>query len=392
MNTLGLAYRYLKFYWLKNAIIILALALVFYLPFGLNFLIKQAENELMKRANSTDLILGKEANYMDLTLTTLYFTNNQEQEYLKIGNRLAIDSLLLGNTIPILCGLQARKIAVVGTDIDYFEYRNLSVNRGRLFQKLGECVLGAKTAESLSLNVNDSIITSSENFLDMAGTYPLKMTISGILSACHCPDDNVIFTDIKSSWIAMGIGHGHDDLSSTDDASMTFSKSNSLVKYTAKIRMYQEITGGNIESFHFHGDEFNFPVTSFLFIPNDEKSLTIFRGKLESRELGLFGFVPKKVISSMLQDIFKFESIFYAIFILTLVSTLLIFSLIVFLNIRLRENLIETMYIMGASRIMVVNILILEVLLLLIISAALVLILYMATPLFTNQFVQLILT
>ena len=61
----------------------------------------------------------------------------------------------------------------------------------------------------LGLGPGDSLVSSPENFFDLAGVYPLKMEIVGVLETSDSPDDLAVFTDLKTNWIIMGLGHGH---------------------------------------------------------------------------------------------------------------------------------------------------------------------------------------
>ena len=58
---------------------------------------------------------------------------------------------------------------------------------------VGECVIGKRVAEKLDIGVGDSLISSPENFFDLAGVYPLKMTVVGVLNISDTPDDRAVF-------------------------------------------------------------------------------------------------------------------------------------------------------------------------------------------------------
>ncbi len=389
--SLELAYKYVRFHSVRNVLIMLALSVVFYLPVGLDLLINNTEKELMSRAEQTDLVIGMESNPTDLTLSTLYFTGQEGIQTFGIGEKKTIDSLGFGISIPVLTNLLASGIPLVGTDLDYFKYRSLKVVEGRFFQKIGQCVIGYEAAELLYKKVGSSVITSSDNFLNLSGVYPLELQIVGILEECNCPDDDVIFTDLKSNWIAMGIGHGHEE-DAKDESGLTFSKTDSMVRYTEKVKMYQEINEKNIETFHFHGDQSHNPISAIIFWPDDEKSLAIFRGKIESGEVALKGFVPKEVISQVMNGIFRFESIFNSISLVSLISTLVIFAMIVFLSIRIRKEQIETMLIMGSSSAKVRLILCYEIALIFVGSILFASIYYIVTYSFTDEFIKYIIS
>ena len=46
---------------------------------------------------------------------------------------------------------------------------------------------------------------------------------------------------------------------------------------TGKLATYQEITESNRDSFHFHGDQTDYPLTAVLFAPDSDKSSTLAR-------------------------------------------------------------------------------------------------------------------
>ena len=91
----------------------------------------------------------------------------------------------------------------------YKALRGLSVAEGRLPAMLGECVLGARAAERLAVSTGDHVVSSPESVFDLAGVYPLKLEVVGVLAPSHGPDDQAVFVDLKTAWVAEGKGHGH---------------------------------------------------------------------------------------------------------------------------------------------------------------------------------------
>ena len=57
---------------------------------------------------------------------------------------------------------------------------------------LGECVLGATVAAELGLAPGDSVVLSSESVFDLAGVYPLKLRVVGVLERSFDADDSAI--------------------------------------------------------------------------------------------------------------------------------------------------------------------------------------------------------
>jgi len=85
---------------------------------------------------------------------------------------------------------------------------------------------------------------------DLAGVYPLKMHVAGILEPTHSADDLAVFVDLKTAWIIQGLVHGHADLTEVIDPTLVMDRSGGKMTATAKLAQYTEITPDNIDSFH----------------------------------------------------------------------------------------------------------------------------------------------
>lgn len=386
-QSLYLAFRYLSFYRFRSIVLVAAIGLIIFLPLGLEKLISDSEQEMMARAESFPLIVGAKGSSTDLVINAIYF-EQQALEPLNVEVGKQLDQTDLGYAIPILAMFKARNYPIIGTGLDYFAFRNLELAEGRNLQFVGDCVIGSTVADELDLHPGDSIISSPENYFDMAGVYPLKMRIVGVLQASGSADDKAIFTDLKTNWIIMGLGHGHQDVADLTDPSLILERDSSNVKTTAKLFMYNEIDGENMDSFHFHGNTDGYPVSAFIFIPDDDKSSTIIRGRFEAGELPNQIIVPTQVVDHLLQSIFRIKYIFNTVFVLVGAATLLILILIVTLSLRLRKDEIHTMFTMGSSRYKTAEIIGLELLILIIMSAFVAAALYAFTGLFVEEFIR----
>ena len=385
-QSLYLAYRYLVFHKVRTLVLIASIGLVVFLPNGLQRLIEESEAQMMARANSTPLIVGAKGSSTDLVINTLYFQQEKIEE-IGIGVAESLTATDLGYSIPIFCAFRARGFPIVGTNLDYLDFRNLTIKDGRNLTYVGECVVGARVAEELDLTPGDSLISSPEDFFDLAGVYPLKMTVVGILWPTDTPDDKAVFVDLKTTWVILGLGHGHEDLASTTDQSVILQESDSVVTANAKLFMYNQITGENLDSFHFHGDIRSYPISSILFVPHDKKSEAILRGRFEAKELPHQAVVPTKVVENLLQSIFRIKQIFDTVFILVGIATVLILGLIVTLSLRLRQGEIFTMFTIGSSRAKMVEILGFELVIIVVCSIAVASLLYYLTGFFVEEFI-----
>jgi putative ABC transport system permease protein len=333
------------------------------------------------------LIIGSKGSSTDLVINTLYF-QQEKTEPISMEVMDKINETGFGYAIPVLSMFTTRNFPIVGTDPDYFNFRKLNLEQGRWMGFVGECVIGHAVAEKLNIGVGDSLVSSPENFFDLAGVYPLKMNIVGVLNQSDTPDDRAVFVDIKTNWVILGLGHGHEDLVNNYDPTIVLERDSNVVKAGAKLYMYNTISGDNMDSFHFHGDMSSYPLSSLIFIPKDHKAETIFRGRFESGEFTQQVIVPEHVVNNLLQSIFRIKQIFNTVFILVGVATTLILTLIVTLSIRLRKSEIYTMFTIGSSKGKVMEIIAFELIILISSSAVFAGMLYLLTGLFVEEFIN----
>lgn len=386
-QSLYLAFRYIGFHSVRTTVLIFSLGIIIYLPIGLKKLIGESEMKMMARAKTTPLLIGAKGSSTDLVINSLYF-KQEKIDPISMELLTQVNKLEFGYGIPILSMFSARNFPIVGTDPDYFSFRKLSLDDGRWMSYVGECVIGVGVAENLGLGVGDSLISSPENFFDLAGVYPLKMNIVGVLNKTDTPDDRAVFVDIKTNWVILGLGHGHEDLKQVYDPTIVLERDSNVVKAGAKLFLYNTINGENMDSFHFHGDINSYPLSSIIFVPKDHKSETILRGRFESGELIQQIIVPEMVVTTLLQSIFRIKQIFNTVFILVGVATILILSLIVTLSLRLRKDELHTMFTIGSSRRKVAEIVTFELLILLISSAIFAWATYLVTGMFVEEFIN----
>jgi putative ABC transport system permease protein len=231
---------------------------------------------------------------------------------------------------------------VVGTSLDYFAFRGLEIGDGRALATLGECVLGSEVAASLGLSPGDSLLTSPSTLFDLAGVYPLRLRVVGILRPAYGPDDRAVFVDVKTAWVAEGLGHGHQDLA-TASGDVVLQRKDGTATANAKLVQYNEITAENSDSFHFHGDPASHPLSAVIVVPNDEKTGVLLRGRL-------IDDTARQVIEGLNAQIFRFERVLQIIVWTVGLATALMFILVMVLSWRLRADELRTMTRLGCSR------------------------------------------
>jgi putative ABC transport system permease protein len=373
IDSFYVAWRYLTFNWARSLTLIACVTLIAVLPLALELLLDESECQLLARAETTPLVVGAKGSSLDLVLNSLYFGDTvPELISMAAADRVVDTDLAL--PIPLYVRFKAQGLPIVGTNLDYFDFRSLAVAKGRNLALLGECVLGARAAEELGLGPGDALLSSPETLFDLAGVYPLKMRVAGVLAPTHSADDLAVFVDLKTVWVIQGLVHGHQDLRAVTDPTLVMDRSEGKVTATAKLAQYTEITPENIDSFHFHGDPADYPITAVIALPYDDKSGALLRGRYvamgdahETQQV----LVPGDVIEGLLANIFRIKSVLDAVILVVGMATVLALILVFALSLRLRQGEIQTIFKLGCSRATIVRLLGAEIAIILAVAALL---------------------
>lgn len=389
MDSFYLAWKYISFNKVKTIVLVACVTLISFLPIALQLLLGESERQLMSRAVSTPLVVGTKGSSLDLVMNTIYF-GDEVPELITMEASERVDIMDLALSLPLYVRFNARGNPVVGTTLDYFEFRSLKIVKGRQMAVLGDCVLGAKVAESLGLEPGDSLVSSPESLFDLAGIYPLKMNVTGVLEKSHTADDLAVFVDLKTAWVIQGLGHGHQDVTRLTDPTLIYKRTQSNVAATTKLYHYTEITADNIESFHFHGDLTGYPITAVIAVPYNEKSGTILRGRYLSKDETYQIAKPGEVIDGLLQNIFRIKNVLDAVIAVVALATILALMLVFVLSLRLRQREINTIFKLGCSRMTIARLLAAEIFIILFISGVLCAAMIGGINYFSNDLVRML--
>lgn len=363
-DVLYLATRYLLHNRGTTLVLVGSVALILFLPAALYVVVGGAADVLEERAGRTPLVFGARGSAVDLTLATLYFTPPavspvpySEVEELAEGE--------LGEVLPLHLRFSAEGSRVVGTFPEYFGFRGLELAEGRRFAVLGEAVLGAEVAEALDVGVGGSIVSTPAGAFDVAGSFPLRMSVVGVLAPTATPDDEVVFVDLRTTWVLEGIGHGHDDVADREatptgtragtaaeqdpDAAAAQESGGSLVA-DPSLLPYTEITSENIDSFHFHGDRSSFPVDAAIVVPRDARAGTLLRGRFEGGERPTQLVVPLTVVDELVDTMFSVRDAVLVLSAGLVLATIATAALVFALSLRLRAAELESMRRIGVGR------------------------------------------
>jgi len=356
IDSIYVAWQYVRYNRAKTVTLVACVTLIAFLPMALELLLGESERQLLSRAESTPLVVGAKGSALDLVMNSLYF-GDEVPELISVEAADEIADSDLALPIPLYVRFKARGFPIVGTTFDYFDFRGLEIARGRHLAILGDCVLGAAVASQLGLGPGDSIVSSPETLFDLAGVYPLKMKVAGVLARSHTTDDLALFVDLKTAWVIQGLGHGHQDVTKTQDRTVILKSTGSNVTANAKLYHFTEITEKNIDSFHFHGDRSIYPATAVVAVPFDGKSGTILRGRYLEKDAKHQIVRPEEIVDGLLENIFRIRNVLDGVILLVGSATVLAIILVFALSLRLRQREISTIFRLGCRKATIVRLL-----------------------------------
>jgi putative ABC transport system permease protein len=322
LHILTLAVAHARHHAARSLTLAIAIALAVAIPWTLATTVEKAQARMTGRADATPLLLGPRTGALDLMVSALYFTDPPAAS-LTMGAVDAIADSGLAETVPLLLGMRAGDVPVVGVSVDYFEWRALTVAEGTSLRLLGDAVLGAAVARRLGLKPGNGLTTAPRNLFDLAGDYPLRLTIVGVLAPVGGPDDEAVFVDMKTAWLARGIGHGHDP--ADQDAGME------------RVAAYRQVTADNLESFHFHGDPASFPVTAALIRPRDDRAGALLLGRFVD-PAGRDDLInPGEAMRRLFAAVLEVRKVFEAALALSAASAVLALAVAFYLSAALRS-------------------------------------------------------
>ncbi len=349
MTVLLLALRFLNAHRVRTVLLALCFAVVFFVPLGSRAVLSKFGERWMARAEGTPLVLGARGSAFDLALLATWF-QGQGPGTLAVADWERARERGLGRTLPLNLETSAQGWPLVATSLEYLEWRALEIEEGRKFVQVGECVLGAEVAREQRLSAGDRLPTDVDASLSLAAPYPLDLDVVGVLRATGTPDDRAVFTDLKTAWIAQGIGHGHEDVLETTQENVLLERTAGAVVANANLRQHTRLTRENLASFHFHGDPATYPLSAVILVPEDARGEALWLGMTVSPNSSLQTVRPREVMERVLGSILRVQVLLDFAFLLLMGVAGGLLSLVIFLTLKVRKEEMATFAQLGAPR------------------------------------------
>jgi putative ABC transport system permease protein len=352
----------------RSSVLVLGLTVALFLPLVTWLAGGAMEARLMSRARSSPVLLGHKGNEFDLVMNSLYF-RGQVRDTIPMRARDEVAAAGYGTAVPLYVAYSAGGAPLVGTSLAYFDQRGLELVQGRMPAILGEAVAGANVASAFDLHPGDKLRSDLTNLYNLAGSYPLVLRITGVLAPTDTPDDDALFTDVKTTWVLDGSIHGHAEVTRNDALNPEAEEGENL-EATAAVFIVSEIDERNLGSFHLHGDQGDGALSSVLVFPRDARAHDQLLGDyaLEERYQAV---IPEQVVGTILGIVLRVREGLELYFGLVAGSTAAFFGLVIVLSLRLRRAELMLMRRLGCSRATIAANVSAEILLLILASVSL---------------------
>ncbi len=378
-GALLLAWCSMRASWGRNALLVFALGTAAGLPLAAGHALQQVQAALLARAESTPLVAGPPGSPLDLVLQATEFTGGHLHAQIPLSTVTAPTAGAL--VMELVLGAHVRGVPVVGVPHEYMEWRGLHARQGRLCAFLGECVLGADAARALDAGAQDLVTTSPDQMYSVAGTYPVRLTVVGVLERTGTADDRAAFVSRETAWLIAGIGHGHQELGADAPVDLLLKKDEHNITANAAVRQYIQVTPQNAASFHFHGDPQTFPVNAAIVVPQSPRQAALLLGRADAAANELQVVRPSVVLKELFAKVFRVRDLLALVFAVVFGAALLLAATLAALVIRMRAPQIALLNRVGASRGFVARMLGVELLLVLGAATVVALALAAAAPL-----------
>ncbi len=176
---------------------------------------KQLDDQFRRNIKGIDMVLGAKGSPLQLILSSIYQIDSPTGNIpLEEAEKLTRNPMIK-TAIPLSMGDNYRSFRIVGTNKKYLDHFGATVAQGRLFQQDLDVVIGPRVAQVAGLKLGDTF--SGSHGLDAEGEVhaDTKYKVVGILNQTNTVTDQLILTPVSSVW---AIHEHHDDEHHDGDA------------------------------------------------------------------------------------------------------------------------------------------------------------------------------
>ncbi len=212
MNLFKLSWKYLAAKPLTTLLSIVLVALGIGLASFIFLVNRQFEDRLYKNIDNIDLVIGAKGSPLQMILSSVYHvdvpTGNIPLKDCAIG---VLKNPYIEKAIPLALGDNYDGYRIVGTDHQFVDHYKAKVVQGSIFKHDLEVTVGSRVAEKLNLKIGDTFYGSHGLVQDGGHVHEtMPYEVVGVFKASNLILDQLILTNVSSVW-RMHEGHDHSD-------------------------------------------------------------------------------------------------------------------------------------------------------------------------------------
>lgn len=171
---------------------------------------KQFEEQFSSNADDIDLVLGAQGSPLQLVLSSVYQMDAPTGNINYAEAKTWMQNPFVKSAIPLAYGDNYLGFKILGTTPDYLAKFGGTVKKGKMFADTFEVVIGSEIATKLQLKVGDTFFGSHGDATEGEKHEEAAYKVVGIASKTGKVVDNLILCNIQSVW-AMHESHDHEE-------------------------------------------------------------------------------------------------------------------------------------------------------------------------------------
>jgi len=211
MNTLQLVWKNISQQWGSTLLSIILTAFGVAILVSIYITSDTFEKQLDSNSKQVDLVIGAKGSPLQLILSTLYHVDNPTGNIKLAEAEKLMQNPFIEKAVPISLGDNFKGHRIVGTDTSFIGLYELQLAEGKLWNKSYEAVIGSETARKNKLKIGDKVY-GAHGLAENAHVHDQHpFAIVGILKPSGSIVDNLLLTNLESVWDIHGIGHEEHD-------------------------------------------------------------------------------------------------------------------------------------------------------------------------------------
>ena len=216
MNLLKICWKQLWSKPLSALLSLLLLAMAVAIISLLLSLNKQMQDQFTNNIKGVDMVVGAKGSPLQLILSAMYHIDAPTGNISLKETQILKKNPLVKTSIPLAYGDAYKGYRLVGTDAQFSKHYGLKLQSGTEFQKDFDVCVGASVAQALQLKIGDSFY-SAHGLQDDTHVHDNQAyTVTGIYEPSNSVADKLILCTIGSVW-GIHDNHGKDHKHDDDD-------------------------------------------------------------------------------------------------------------------------------------------------------------------------------